>query len=291
LRLWDNRPKPKKQHYFVAVCIVVVLIGSVGVFLVLFAPKTTSQTIVASVLPPVKLSARTVAPPMRATTELLPKADNPSGFFMQQLEAMLAPKPIDCAVEACVALSFDDGPDPVSTPVILHALAKEHIKATFFLVGVRVASGAGLVRRMHAEGHDIGNHSWVHANFTRLTPLQIQQQIDQTQTVITSVGVPMPIMFRPPYGAINLAILSRVNMPIIMWNVDPKDWKENDPAKIAEAVEIQAKPGAIIILHDKAATAAAVERIVQNLKSRFHLVTVTEMLHITPDMRGVFRGR
>jgi len=273
------------------VCIVVVLIGSAGVFLVLFAPKTTSQTTIASVLPPATLSARTVAPPMRATTGLLPSGDNPSSSLIQQLAAIPPPKPIDCAVEACIALSFDDGPDPVSTPVILHALAKERTKATFFLVGVRVVPGAALVRRMYAEGHDIGNHSWTHTSFTRLTPNQMRQQIDQTQTAITSVGVPMPIMFRPPYGAINLAILSRVNMPIIMWNVDPKDWKENDPVKIAEAVEIQAKPGAIIILHDKLATAAAVERIAHNLKGRFHLVTVTELLRVTPDMRGIFYGR
>jgi len=274
-----------------------VLLASIGVsaclvagLVLLFDLKTKHQVTAVSIMPNATLVARTDVPLTRPTMQLLVENGNPSSSFLRQLAAVTLPKPVDCTVEACIALSFDDGPDPVSTPVILNALAKEKVKATFFLVGARVAPGASLVLRMYVDGHDIGNHSWAHPSFGRLNQDQIHQQIDQTQAVIASIGVPAPTMFRAPYGVINAAVLSHVNLPVIMWNVDPKDWHEKDPNKIAEIVVAQAKQGAIILLHDKLATAIAVEQIVQNLKSRFHLVTVTEMLHITPEMRGVFRG-
>src|SRR2546429_28308 len=78
--------------------------------------------------------------------------------------------PIDCGRTSCLALTFDDGPNPTVTPQVLDILDRHHVQATFFLIGSRVAGNEALLRRMHQAGHEIGNHSWSHVDFTTLSP-------------------------------------------------------------------------------------------------------------------------
>ena len=221
---------------------------------------------------------------------LLPEQTDLSEELINKLTT-LPPPSADCAVVECIALTFDDGPDPASTPQLLDALEREHVLATFFLIGNRVQNSADQVRRMYEFGHLVENHSWSHPDLNRLNAAQTKKQIDLTQNVITGLGLPAPTMFRPPYGNRNNVTRKTVNMPIIMWNVDPKDWREKDPSRIVELVESQAKPGAIILLHDRVATAAALPRILHDLKQRYHLVTVKELLNLPDDARGEFFGR
>lgn len=201
------------------------------------------------------------------------------------------PQTGDCTDIPCVALSFDDGPDPASTPIILEALKQEDVKATFFVIGNRVINNGALVQRIAREGHDVGNHSWSHPDFTKLTSPQMAQQITDTQTAVTNLGVPAPFMFRPPYGAVNEAVRQQIPLAIVRWNVDPKDWAQTDPNVIAQTVEAQAKPGAIILMHDKPATAQAVDKIIVDLKTKYHLVPVSQLMHLGPGVRGEFIGR
>lgn len=223
--------------------------------------------------------------------ELTPEQDNLSTFLLQKLATPPPPPPADCQVEQCLALTFDDGPNADSTPIILSALEKAQVHASFFVLGYKVAPSAAILQRIHADGSDIGNHSWTHPDFTKIPAAQVQQQVDMTQAAIAAIGVPAPYLLRPPYGSINEAIASRINMPIIMWNVDPKDWAQKDPNAVAQIVESQAKPGGIIVMHDKPLTAAAVDKIVTDLKSKYRLVTVSQLLGLNLTSRGIYFGR
>ncbi len=198
----------------------------------------------------------------------------------------------NCAAVPCIALSFDDGPDPVVTPRVLDILAAEHVKATFFMVGRRVPGNDALLRRMHREGHEIGNHSWDHADLTKLTPDQFDNEISSTQSVIAHAGVPMPRLLRPPYGAVNDMVKSRSHMTIVRWDIDPADWQVRDPAQIEASVLSQAKPGGIILMHDiYPTTADALTPVIDQLKTRFQFVTVSQLMQLTPGDQGQYFGR
>lgn len=200
--------------------------------------------------------------------------------------------PKSCDERPCLALTFDDGPNVATTPVILDALAHQHAKASFFLVGNRIGSRADIVKRVFAEGHDIGNHSWSHPNFGKLSVMEVEQQVNNTQNAVTALGLPAPHLFRPPYGRLTPAQSERVHIPTIMWNIDPQDWHEADPNKIIDLIVAQAKPGGIMVLHDiKPATAAAIERAVIELKKHYQLVTVSKLLELDPDSQGLYFSR
>ena len=197
-----------------------------------------------------------------------------------------------CHQVSCIALTFDDGPNPLTTPQVLADLEQAHIPATFFVVGSRVAGNEALLQRMHNDGDEIGNHSWNHPDFTKLTNIQIQQQIQLTQQAVTSAGVPAPTVFRPPYGAVDLRVERNIPLSILLWNEDPRDWQANTAAQVVAAVEASAKPGGIIDMHDiYHITADALPKIVSDLSARgYHFVTVDQLLNLTPSSRGVYYG-
>ncbi len=199
---------------------------------------------------------------------------------------------VDCSQQACLALTFDDGPSPVVTPLVLDALARHHAHATFFVVGSHVPGNEALLRRMYKDGHEIGNHSWGHPDFTTLSPDQIQQQILQTQAAVGAAGVPAPTLFRPPYGAVNTVVKNRVALTFAMWNIDPEDWHSKDPKQIVEKVEAAAKPGRVVDLHDiHQPTADGLDQMLTDLQQNYQLVTFSEMFDLAPGQPGLFYGR
>lgn len=198
----------------------------------------------------------------------------------------------DCAKVACLALTFDDGPSAEVTPRILDILDAHHAKATFFVIGQRVAGNEALLKRMQASGYEIGNHSWSHRKPSELSPQELEDEISRTQQAVAAAGVPAPKLFRPPYGEFNAMIRSHAQMTVIAWNVDPEDWNVRKPEKIVEAVTSHAKPGAIVDLHDiRPLTADALDAILTNLEQQYQLVTVSELLNLTPGQQGIFYGR
>jgi peptidoglycan/xylan/chitin deacetylase (PgdA/CDA1 family) len=203
-----------------------------------------------------------------------------------------AAAPVDCARVDCLALTFDDGPNPVVTPQVLDILERHHARATFFVIGLHVPGNEALVRRMHGAGNEIGNHSWAHPDFTTLNPQQIQEQIDQTQAVVAAAGVPVPTLFRPPYGAVNAQVKNNVPLVIALWNVDPEDWDTGDAKKIITKVEATAKPGGVVEMHDiHQQTADALDQLLNDLGPRYQFVTVSEMFNLPRGQRGVYFGR
>lgn len=191
-----------------------------------------------------------------------------------------------------MALTFDDGPDKAHTPRILDVLKAKQVRATFFVVGTHATRNPDVVRRIHREGHEIGNHSWNHANFTKLSPAAITRQVVDTQVAVMNAGVPAPQWFRPPYGAMNPAVKAHVNMPLALWNVDPEDWGKKDKQAIKDHVISHAGRGRIVDMHDMhAPTAEALPLIIDELSPHYQLVTVSELFNAAPGIRGEFYGR
>lgn len=198
-----------------------------------------------------------------------------------------------CEVSACLALTFDDGPDPGLTPRILDTLKQHNAKATFFVLGSHVAGNEALLQRIHQEGHEIGNHSWSHARFTRLTPDQIQQEIMSTQTAIIRAGVPAPHIFRPPYGDVNDAVLAQIPLSAVRWSVDPEDWHPKKQPLLLEHMAAHARPGGIVVMHDtEVTTADHLDALLTQLQAQnYSLVTVSTVLGLSPGQQGVYFAR
>lgn len=201
---------------------------------------------------------------------------------------------VDCATspKPCLALTFDDGPNPLTTPKILDVLDRQHVRATFFVIGSRAVGQEHLLRRMFYSGNEIGNHSWTHPDLTKLSAEQVQEQIQLTQAEVMSAGLPAPTLLRPPYGAVDGKLQSTSPLAIAMWNIDPLDWKFQNADEVKNSIVQQAKPGGVIDLHDiYPTTADAMEQAIIELKPKYELVTFSEMFNLQPGQRGEYFGR
>lgn len=189
----------------------------------------------------------------------------------------------DCSKLRCIALTFDDGPGPY-TKQLLDTLAKTGSKATFFVLGPNVASRPELVKRMQREGHQIGNHSWSHPQLSHLSSQKVLSEIERTSAEVKKITGHGTNGIRPPYGDFNKSVrntLSKVpDGEIILWSIDTLDWKTRSTAKTIASVKKEARPGAIVLMHDiHQPTVAAVPTIVKNLLAEgYTLVTVDDLL-------------
>jgi peptidoglycan/xylan/chitin deacetylase (PgdA/CDA1 family) len=188
-----------------------------------------------------------------------------------------------------VALTFDDGPDPLYTPRLLDLLAAHRARATFFMIGARADRHPELVARVAAEGHVIGNHSWDHPSFPLISGEERREQVRACARAISPYDQQL---FRPPYGHQDLASwldISQMGYRAVAWKIDAGDWEERDGPSIAEAVMAKLQPGAIVLLHDglfdavderffpRDATISAVELLLNGLAG-FRFVTIPELL-------------
>jgi peptidoglycan/xylan/chitin deacetylase (PgdA/CDA1 family) len=194
-----------------------------------------------------------------------------------------APEPdVDCRSQRCVALTFDDGPSGRTTPRLLDVLADADVPATFFVLGAQAQAYPKLVRRIAAEGHEIGNHSWSHPDLTRMPIGSARKQIDRTSRVIEKITGQRPVLLRPPYGARNKkvdALARSQGYSEVLWSIDTRDWENHSPKKILAAAK-KARRGAIILMHDiHADTVDAVPAVIAALRKKgFTLVTVSDLL-------------
>lgn len=153
-----------------------------------------------------------------------------------------------------VALTFDDGPWPGSTDRILRILRRFHAKATFFMVGRQVDAYPGIVRRVAAAGHEIGNHSFDHPEgFAGMTDDRVASEMADTNALLARLGV-TPNAFRPPSGSYDDGVVATARsqgMRTVLWDVDPRDWVSGVPPKlIVSSVLRRVRPGSIVLLHD-----------------------------------------
>ena len=181
-----------------------------------------------------------------------------------------------------IALTFDDGPSSENTPRVLSYLESVGGKATFFMVGNRVAPNAGLLQRMVADGCEVGNHTWGHETLTKLSNEQIINTLNAANDAIQAACGVRPIVMRPPGGAYNdnvLANVGNLGMSAYYWSVDTRDWKTRNAQATIDHVLANAKDGDIILMHDiHSATADACAVLIPELVNRgFQLVTVSEL--------------
>lgn len=179
-----------------------------------------------------------------------------------------------------IALTFDDGP-AASTPKLLDLLKNEGIKATFFVLGKNVSVHQDIIDRMVKEGHQVGMHSWDHPQLTRLSAAQIQDQFNRTHDVIEKAASGYNSqLVRPPYGAIDQNVENALPYPLILWNVDPDDWKDRNSDIVYQRVVSNTKPGSIVLSHDiYETTVDAYPRIIEYFKNNgYSFVTVGELL-------------
>ncbi|GGM29189.1 polysaccharide deacetylase family protein [Dactylosporangium sucinum] len=185
-----------------------------------------------------------------------------------------------------VALTFDDGPDPVNTPRILQVLREHHVKATFCMVGFRVRDHPELVRQIAADGHTLCNHSWQHLlNLAKREPGYIDWDLRHTNDMIhAAVGPDVPVRyFRAPGGNFTPELVAKaksLGMESIYWDVDPQDWNHKPDAnaqahiaRVVRDVQRHVRPGSIVLSHDNGQpdTIVVYQRLLPWLTQRFAL--------------------
>ncbi len=217
------------------------------------------------------------------------------------------------ANERVIALTYDDGPNPPYTAMILDVLEREHVHATFFVVGRAVQAYPELVRREVKDGDAIGNHSWDHSHLIVYPPSQVAQSIQRTDAAIYAAAGVHTRLLRPPFGSRDWIVMraaQRLGYTVVMWSAPlARDWEYPSAAQIAQRVLRAAGDGSIIVLHDgnrgqlcgpaqlnshvcdRSADIAATRIIVEELKKRgYRFVTIPELISNRKPMRTRAHG-
>ncbi len=179
-----------------------------------------------------------------------------------------------------IAITFDDGPHAVNTPELLDFLAQAQVKATFFVLGSRLEYYPDIAKRIVAEGHQIGSHTYNHKWLTRLSAEELIFELYETNRLIYSITNVRINALRPPYGDYNDDVIALSHMPIVNWSIDPEDWKYKDADRIFHAVVEDVRDGDIILLHDMYETSVeAAKMIIHHLKEEgYTFVTVDTLI-------------
>jgi peptidoglycan/xylan/chitin deacetylase (PgdA/CDA1 family) len=183
-----------------------------------------------------------------------------------------------------IALTFDDGPNATLTPKLLDLLAARHLKATFFVVGQNASDHPEILKRAVREGHEIANHSWSHPNLGKMSDDAVRRELQKTDDAITAAIGKRPTLLRPPYGSITAHqkkwIHDEFGYRIILWDVDPLDWKRPGPSVVTARILKETKAGSIVLSHDihPPTIEAMPATFDQLMKKGFKSVTVTELL-------------
>ena len=185
------------------------------------------------------------------------------------------------AVPGKIVLSFDDGPDPAYTPKILDILKAKKAPAVFFTTGLQANKFAGLLRRIYAEGHEIGNHTFTHPDISQLPVTELQMELNLSQRLFESELGVKTIFFRPPYDVDSdpdtpadvrpLEVVQQLGYVTVGDRIDPKDYLLRDPATIIANTLAQLSAGHIILLHDgggdRTATVAALPELIDRIRA------------------------
>ena len=171
-------------------------------------------------------------------------------------------------------LTFDDGPNPPDTVVLLDLLAREQVTAVFCLVGQQVEAHPDLVRRMVDDGHVLANHSWRHDDLAQLTPDAVRADLARTLDAIHAVVPDAPVpFFRAPFGHYgqSIAVAAELGMRTLDWQLAVEDWDPAPPADVLVERLGGVEPGGVVLLHDgggdRSATVEAVRRVIPRLRA------------------------
>lgn len=183
-----------------------------------------------------------------------------------------------------IALTFDDGPHATLTPKLLDLLAAHKMKATFFVIGQNAADHPEILRRAIREGHEVANHSWSHPNLARMSDESVRRELQKTDDAILAAIGKHPTLLRPPYGSITARqkrwIHDDFGYRIIIWDVDPLDWKRPGPSVVCNRIIKETHAGSIVLAHDiHPSTIEAMPATFDQLDRKgFKSVTVSDLL-------------
>ena len=193
------------------------------------------------------------------------------------------------ASETCdtihVALTFDDGPHETLTPRLLEELAERDVRATFFVIGDLAENNRELLQEMAAAGHQIGNHSYDHAQLDKLSCWEATKDIEKCDTLLQEILGEGIYWVRPPYGSITEGECAAIAAPLITRSVDPEDWKILDAKRVTKAVEENISDGCIILMHDQyPTTVEATLQIIDDLQAQGVVFCTLEELFAVHDI-------
>jgi len=153
-----------------------------------------------------------------------------------------------------LALTFDDGPHPIHTPLVLDLLQSAGARATFFVIGKQAEAHPDLIRRMHDDGHEVANHTWTHSLPAETSPARFLDEVRRTDELIHQLTGVVPALMRPPKGELNIRKLMglwRLRKTVALWNIDPRDYLMTEPRQIDEwASKYVPQDGDILLFHD-----------------------------------------
>ena len=190
-----------------------------------------------------------------------------------------------------LALTFDDGPHPELTPKLLDILRSEGVRATFYVIGRNVQTYPEIARRIVSEGHEIANHTWSHPALPSVGAARLNKEIASTSEIIKRVTGRRPTNMRPPYGAINERVRQSMykdhGLDVILWSVDPLDWKRPGPSVVRQRLVDGATPGGILLAHDiHPGTIEAMPGTIRDLKAKgYGFATVSQLLALQEHSR------
>lgn len=206
--------------------------------------------------------------------------DNPKEEPMQPI----APRPETpnqgvATEKKLIALTFDDGPSPYTTPRLLDILQERSVKVTFFVLGTMAQKSPEIVRREANNGHEVASHTLYHNQLTLLSAAQIRAEAVEMDRIFMEILGTRPPFTRPPYGAFNATVGEALGQPMVLWSIDPRDWQDRNATTVCSRVTNVARNGAIILVHDiHATTVDAVPCIIDTLRSwGYEFVTVSEL--------------
>lgn len=188
-----------------------------------------------------------------------------------------------------VAITFDDGPNPIYTPQVIEIFSNAKGKATFFMIGEQMRNHPEIVKQVAAQGHEIGNHTYTHPKLSQLSSAECWEEIQETEKLIEELAGRKPVVFRPPYLDYNqetVSILQQKEYPMIgAVNLEAQDWEQPGVGHILTKSRDAVKNGSILIFHDgygdRSQTIEAVRMLVSELTLQgYQLVTVSELLEL-----------
>lgn len=197
--------------------------------------------------------------------------------------------PLDAAKEALattnemnrkVAITFDDGPNPDYTSMLLEGLREREVKATFFLLGKEVEKYPKIVKEIYEDGHLIGTHAYEHVNLSNLNDEAAIEQVNRTNDAIYEITGEYPEYIRPPFGCWKCNLDYETTMIEVLWDIDPLDWKTSNSNVIAKRVTDKIEENDIILLHDasESSVKAALKIIDELQQEGYVFVTVEEIV-------------
>lgn len=231
-----------------------------------------------------------------AAGEALPVDAEPAPEEEPELKQDAEQEPEEETEAPVIALTFDDGPSPEITPALIDELAARRVKASFFVLGKLAEEYPEIIEQMYAAGNEVDIHGWDHQHrLPTLSDGELEAEIFNSRRAVYQATGADPPYLRPPYGAIDKVTAEKIKLPMMLWNLDPRDWELRDAEKLKEYLVEHAFDGAVVILHDQyqptlEGTLAAVDEL---LEQGYRFVTLEEYYQhfgIQPEPGQVYRG-